>query len=72
MIFRDRMKESATLIPIGMMFLVFALLSPKINPLATISNAWNDGLRGLFFGLSIGINLWAARLVSRERRCNQK
>jgi hypothetical protein len=54
-----------------MTFLVFGILWPNFFHPATQSwKNWSEGLRGLMFGLSMGINLMAVVLARRQRRCS--
>jgi len=70
MIFQKQLK-APVLICIGMMFLAIALLWPKfLHPASTFGQNLSDGVCGLMFGLSIGINLCAMILASRQRRCS--
>jgi hypothetical protein len=60
-------KAFAPMIAFAMLCLVFAMLLPKIiHPTARLGQDWIDGVDGLLFGISIGINLLAAR----RRRCS--
>jgi len=70
MSFRNRIKKPAGLIPVAMMCLVVGILWPNFfHPTTQLWKNWSEGLRGLLFGLSIGINLMAVRLAARQRRC---
>jgi hypothetical protein len=69
---REQLKNPMTMMPIGMLCLVIALVGPKIfHPTGQVATDWVDGVQGLLFGLSIGINLCAVRLASRQRRCSE-
>jgi MFS-type transporter involved in bile tolerance (Atg22 family) len=71
MIFRYRLKDPKAMIRIGMMFLAIALVGQRFFHPYFATKARDDffdGLIGLLFGLSIGINLMAARLLARQRR----
>jgi len=66
----NRNNKSAGLIPVASMCLVVGILWPYLFHPTTSS--WKDaseGLRGLLFGASIGINAMAARLARHQRRC---
>jgi hypothetical protein len=64
-----RTNKAAGLIPVGMMFLVVGILWQNLfHPTTQSWKNWSDGLRGLMFGLSIGISLSAACLAGRQRR----
>jgi hypothetical protein len=68
MLFAKRINAIA-LVPIGMLFLILALVWPRLLPVATaLGPDWNDALRGFLFGLSIGLNLVAVFLLARQRR----
>jgi hypothetical protein len=63
------LRNSRFLMPIGMMFLVIAILFPTLtHPSSTLSQDWLDGIRGLLYGLSIGFNLLAVLRIARVRR----
>jgi hypothetical protein len=59
MTFRNPFKEPRAMVPLAMMFLVVAIL---------VGHDWNDRVRGLLYGLSIGIGLVAVWLGVLERR----
>ena len=66
----NRMNKPAAWIPIASMCLVVGILWPYLfHPTTTFWKDASEGLRGLLFGASIGINLMAARLARRQRRC---
>jgi hypothetical protein len=70
MISPNRPKDPKALMSIGMMFLVLALIWPRFLHLgANLGPDWIDGVRGMLFGVSIGMNLWSVRLAARQRRC---
>jgi hypothetical protein len=70
MIFRNRQKEPVTMIRIGMACLLISLIWPRFVHLTfNLGPDLIDGVRGLLFGISIGLNLWAVRLKCRQRRC---
>jgi UDP-N-acetylmuramyl pentapeptide phosphotransferase/UDP-N-acetylglucosamine-1-phosphate transferase len=65
----NRLKNPKLSIPLSMMFLVTALVWPAhLHLAANLSPNWTDGLRGLLFGISIGIGLVSAILAARQRR----
>lgn len=67
---QTRFKNPQVLMPIGMMFLVVAILFPTLTHASSkLSQDWFDGIRGLLFGLSIGFNLMAVRMKGRRQRC---
>ena len=58
MMFLNRPKnhQAAALIPVGMMFLVAAILLPYwLHPSSQSGLNLSHGLRGLLFGISLGI-----------------
>ena len=64
-----RFKNPQALIPIGMTFLVIAILFPTFaHASGKLSQDWFDGIRGLLYGLAIGFNLVAAVGKARARR----
>jgi hypothetical protein len=66
-------KAIAAMIAFAMLCLVFAILLPKmIHPGARFSQDAIDGVDGLLYCISIGINLLALPLASRRRRCDAK
>ncbi|MGA2483973.1 MAG: hypothetical protein ABSF92_12740 [Candidatus Acidiferrales bacterium] len=70
MIFRNRLKDPGAMMSIGMICLVIALLLPRVlHPTAHFGPDFMDGVQGGLFGISIGMNLWSARLAARQRRC---
>jgi hypothetical protein len=68
MIYPNRLKHSRTLMPIGMLCLVIALIWPRYIPRVGHPD-WSDGIRGVLFGLSIGLNLLAVVQANRPRSC---
>jgi len=68
----NRMNKPAGLIPVASMCLVIGILWPYLfHPATHLGKDLSDGLRGLLFGASIGINLMAVRLARcRGRRGN--
>jgi hypothetical protein len=70
MCFRNRQSKPAGMIPIGMTFLVLGILWPMlIHPTGQAARNWSEAVRGMLFGVSIGINLWSCWMV-RRRRCS--
>jgi len=62
-------KAAPRLVSLGMLFLALALAWPRFIHLgAGLGADWTDGIRGLFFGLSIGLNLCAVIVNARGRR----
>ena len=69
MIVRTGSRDPKALMRIGMVCLLIALVWPRFLPVTGgLGGDAIDGLRGLFLGLSIGLNLWAVRLGARLRR----
>jgi hypothetical protein len=67
----NRKNKSAALIPVASMCLVMGLLWPNLfHPATPLGKDLSDGLRGLMFGASIGINVMAIRLGRRQVRCS--
>jgi hypothetical protein len=66
----NRMNKPAGLIPVASMCLVVGILWPYLfHPATLLGKDLSDGLRGLLFGASIGINVMAIRLARRQGRC---
>ena len=69
MIFQNRLRNPRIFMPIGMMCLALALLSQRfLHPATKFGHDWFDGVCGLLFGLSIGMNLMSMVLSARQRR----
>ncbi len=71
MIFRNRLKDPKVMIRLGGLFLAIALIWQMFlhpHPATKAVQDLADGVRGLLIGLSIGLNLKAARLIARQRR----
>ena len=63
------MKNPKVMIRIGMACLLLFLMWPRFFPFtANLKPDLIDGIRGILFGISTGMNLWAARLGCRQRR----
>ncbi|HEX8174920.1 MAG TPA: hypothetical protein VF543_07360 [Pyrinomonadaceae bacterium] len=63
------MKNPKAMIRIGMACLLVCLTWPGFfHFTADLSPALIDGVRGFLLGVSIGLNLWAVRLICRQRR----
>jgi hypothetical protein len=66
----NRSKHATALIPIGTMFLVVGILFPMmLHPATQTGKNLAEGIRGLLFGLSIGINLFSVILARRQGGC---
>jgi hypothetical protein len=64
-------KQIAPFLFLANAFLILALLWPNIyQPTSQTGREWSDALRGLAFGLSIGLNLMVAWKYGRRSRCN--
>lgn len=69
MIFRNRMKNPKTMMLLGMLCLAMANVWPRFLHLgASLGPDWIDAIRGVLFGLGIGLSLMAAKLNGRRRR----
>jgi hypothetical protein len=72
MIFPNRVKDPRAMMSIGMMFLVIALVWPRFfHATANFSPNLMDGVRGMLFGIAIGMNLWSVKLAARQRRSSR-
>ncbi|MDQ6894299.1 MAG: hypothetical protein M3167_16680 [Acidobacteriota bacterium] len=68
MLLRQRPPKPSTLIRLGMACLLVALVLPRfVQPSARLGEDLFDGFRGLFIGLSIGLNLWGVWLNRHNR-----
>jgi hypothetical protein len=68
---KTRVRDPKPLMMAGMAFLAVALLWPRFVPITgALGPDAIDGTRGFLIGLSIALNLWAARLGGRLRRGN--
>ena len=57
-----------TAVRLGMLCLLASLLAPWLfHPTSAFWQGALDGARGLLLGVSIALNLWAARLAGRAR-----
>jgi hypothetical protein len=67
--FAYKLKEPRSLVAVGMSCLVIALVLPEFfHPASQSSINATHFFRGLFLGISIVLNLAAARLSARQRR----
>jgi hypothetical protein len=72
MIFGIREKNPHAMMMVGMASLAVALAWPRFLPVTGgLGPDAIDGMRGVFIGVSIGLNLWAARLGGMKRRGNR-
>jgi len=70
MTFRDRVKDRRRMVAFATSCLVIAIALPRIiHPTAHFGRGAIDGLDGLLFGLSIGLNLLVVMRAGRQRRC---
>lgn len=68
MIIRNGTRDPGTLMRIGMVCLLLALVWPRFLPVTGgLGGGAIDGARGVLLGLAIGLNLWAVRLRARLR-----
>ncbi|MFL5487693.1 MAG: hypothetical protein ACJ8AJ_04330 [Gemmatimonadaceae bacterium] len=68
MILRSKSIDPKKLMLIGSSFLVVAIASRVIHPTFGFGDDALDFVNGMFIGISIGVNLWAALLFGRQRR----
>jgi hypothetical protein len=69
MIFGNREKNPQTMMMVGMASLALALVWPRFLPVTGgLGPDAIDGLRGVLIGVSIGLNLLAARLGGMKPR----
>ena len=69
MIHGKPIENSKALLRIGFLFLGLGLAWPKFLPVTgSLGQDAIDGIRGLLLGLGIGLSLWSAILVGRQRR----
>jgi hypothetical protein len=67
--FADKLKEPRKLVAAGMSCLVIALVLPEFfHPASQFRLNAIHFVRGLFMGISIGLNLAAAIVSGRQRR----
>ena len=72
MIARYAAKDPKTPMRIGMACLLVGLVWPRFLPVTGgLGGDATDGIRGLFMGLSIGLNIWALMLGARLRHGNR-
>ncbi len=68
MTFQSPFRNPMTAIPIGMALLILAVLWPMFfHPASKSGDDLSDAIRGLLFGLAIGINLFSAVRAYRQR-----
>ena len=66
MLFR-RMKDPVVLLRLGLIFLIAATLATRfVHPTAQFPEDFTDGLKGLLYGLAIGLMLLSIRLRARR------
>ena len=72
MIFQNRMRDPKKLVPLATMCLVIAILLPMFfHPASQLGKNLSHGVSGALLGFSLVVNLWSARLMSRQRRCSR-
>jgi hypothetical protein len=60
--FRDRLRDSCTLMRVAMLFLVLAVLALRfLHPNAYLSEDAGDAVKGFLIGIAIACNLMAVR-----------
>ncbi len=68
----NRLRDHKTMMSIGMACLAIGLTLPMfLHPAAGFGTNLLHGVRGFLLGLSIVMNLWAARVANRQRRCSE-
>jgi hypothetical protein len=73
MIIQNRMRQTAVLIPIAMMFLIFAVVWPRyLQPPASFGPGLIDGMHGAMYGVAFGIGLLPIILRMRRRRSDSE
>jgi hypothetical protein len=66
--FRNRKTEPAVMMSIGMLCLASALAWPRFVPLTFHAGPdWIDGIRGVLFGMAIGLNLLSVMKTAKQR-----
>ena len=66
---QNQMRNPIAWVPVAMLFLVIGILFPMIvHPVSQVAKNWAEGIRGLFFGISFGINIMALVLQRRAKR----
>ncbi|MFL5469836.1 MAG: hypothetical protein ACJ78R_04725 [Gemmatimonadaceae bacterium] len=68
MILGSKSVDPKKLMLIGCSFLVVAIATRIIHPNFGFGDDAQDFVNGMFIGISIGVNLWAALLFGRQRR----
>jgi hypothetical protein len=69
MLLGNRILDPKKLLAIGMLCLVLAVLWGNFpGLLGSLGPGWSHFLRGLLFGISIGLNLMSLRLAARQRQ----
>ena len=64
----ERMKDPNLVLRLGLMFLIVAMLANRfIHPAAIVSDGWTDGIKGLLYGLAIGLMLLSVYRRGRLR-----
>jgi len=72
MIFGNREKNPQAMLMVGMASLAIALVWPRFLPVTGgLGPDAIDGMRGVLIGVSIALNLWAARLGGLKGRGNR-
>ena len=73
MIFRKRLNDPKHMMLIGVSCLALANIWPRFLHLTfNFGPDFIDAIRGLLYGLGIGLTLLSARLNSRKRRCEER
>ncbi len=70
MMFPNQRRNVGALVAIGMMCLAIGTIFPYIvHPASSFGQNWVHGIRGLLYGISIGMNLRALILGRRQSPC---
>lgn len=64
---QERSRKQRVWMAVANLALVAGIVSAyAFHPASALGKDWLDALRGLFFGVSIGINLWVLRFARRR------
>jgi hypothetical protein len=68
-IFKNRLENSKSMMSVGMICLVIGVVLPWcLHPATQIGRELSEGVRGMFFGLSLSFNVGSAIMMRRRRR----
>jgi len=72
MTLRDRLQSPKALVRVGMLCLLVGIVAPRLlHPATALGSDWLDAARGVLYGASIALNLFAARRSGR-RHCGEE